>query len=519
MKRQTASRGPRGRYHVRLGFESLESRRLLDAASWIAAGSGNWDAAANWSSGTVPASTTDVTINPATPSTITILPGEADTVNSVTLGSNATLSLSSPDYTNPTSNLLTNSDFESPAVTNGTTTPASWNTWLNPAGTGQAYISTQYAYTGKQSFVVTGTNSGANQQIAATVGDSYTASIDAMTPGLTGNAQGYFDLYFYNSANAQVGGSSTNIFTSSSAVGGPLAGSVGALGWNHYYITAVAPANTSYAVAQISLWNPSGGGSVYFDDVELGPSATGGAATLTTGSVSNSGTILVGPANTLTVSGTLTQTATGVLDVGTTAAAGASALAAASVSNSGMVLIGPASTAAVSGALTQTSTGTFELGPAASSALSTLTAASISNSGTLLVGPKTTATISGTFSQASTGTLDLQLGGTASGDYAFVNVSGAATLAGTLKSDIVDGYAPKTTDTVTPMEYPQRIGKLRHGDDAWRFGIPALRRRHLHERGGQRRPERGDYRDHQCGDDFACRYDQPAGRQPGDLGQ
>ncbi len=368
MKRQTAARGPRGRYHVRLGFESLESRRLLDAASWIAAGSGNWDAAANWSSGTVPASTTNVTINPATASTITILPGEADTVNSVTLGSNATLSLSSPDYTNPTSNLLTNSDFESPAVTNGTTTPASWNTWLNPAGTGQAYISTHYAYTGKQSFVVSGTNSGANQQIAATVGDSYTASIDAMTPGLTGNAQGYFDLYFYNSANAQVGGSSTNIFTSSSAAGGPLAGSVGALGWNHYYITAVAPANTSYAVAQISLWNPSGGGSVYFDDVELGPSATGGAATLTTGSVSNSGTILVGPANTLTVSGTLTQTATGVLDVGTTAAAGASALAAASVSNSGMVLIGPASTAAVSGALTQTSTGTFELGPAASSA-------------------------------------------------------------------------------------------------------------------------------------------------------
>ena len=164
---------------------------------------------------------------------------------------------------------------------------------------------------------------GRTRQIAATVGDSYTASIDAMTPGLTGNAQGYFDLYFYNSANAQVGGSSTNIFTSSSAAGGPLAGSVGELGWNHYYITAVAPANTSYAVAQISLWNPSGGGSVYFDDVELGPSATGGAATLTTGSISNSGTILVGPANTLTVSGTLTQTATGVLDVGTTAAAGA----------------------------------------------------------------------------------------------------------------------------------------------------------------------------------------------------
>ena len=256
-----------------LGFESLEARRLLDAASWIAAGSGNWDAPANWSSGAVPTSTTDVTISPAAASTITILPGESDTVNSVTLGSNATLSLTSPDFTNPTSNLLANSGFESPAATNGTTSAASWNTWVNPTGTGQAYISTKYAYAGTQSFVVSGTNSGANQQVAATVGDSYTVSIDAMTPGLTGNAQGYFDLYFYNSTGTQVGGNSTNILTSSSATGGPLTGSVGALGWNHYYITSVAPANTAYAVAQISLWNPSGGGSVYFDNVKLGPTA------------------------------------------------------------------------------------------------------------------------------------------------------------------------------------------------------------------------------------------------------
>ena len=86
---------------------------------------GELDAATNWSSGTLPTSTTNVTISPATASTITILPGEADTVNSVTLGGNATLSLSSPDYTNPTSNLLTNSGFESPAASNGTTTPAS----------------------------------------------------------------------------------------------------------------------------------------------------------------------------------------------------------------------------------------------------------------------------------------------------------------------------------------------------------------------------------------------------------
>jgi hypothetical protein len=449
------------RYHVGLRFESLESRRMLDAASWITVGSGNWDLASNWSSGTVPTSTTDVTINPTVASTITILPGEADTVNSVTVGSNATLSVSSPDYTNPTSNLLTNPGFESPETTNGKTSPAYWNTWINPTGTGLAYLSTSYAHTGTQSFVVSGTNCGADlpaARIAATAGDSYTLSVYAMTPGLTGNADGYLNLYFYNASGTSTGDSSINILNSSSAAGGPLAGSVGALGWNHFYTTMVAPANSVTMDAQMTLWDPSGSGSVYFDDVALGPTATADPSSLTAGSISNSGTILVGPTDTLTTSGTLTQTSTGVLDVGTTAAAGASTLTAASISNSGTVLVGPGSTATVSGALTQTSTGTFELGPAAAAGASTLTAASISNSGLLLIGPKTTATISGTFTQTSTGTLDLQLGGTSSGSYGFVNVAGAATLAGTLKSDLVDSYTPSTTADIMPMEYASESG-------------------------------------------------------------
>ncbi|MGO9110783.1 MAG: beta strand repeat-containing protein, partial [Thermoguttaceae bacterium] len=430
-------------------------------AYWVPAGSGNWDVPANWSTGAVPTSATDVTISPAAAATINILSGESDTVNSVTLGSNATLSMSSPDYTNPTSNLLGNPDFESPVATNHTTLPTSWDTWLNPSGSGIAYLSTQYAYTRKQSFLVSGTNCGAIQYVPAIVGESYTVSVDAMTPGLTGNAQGYFDLYFYNSAYAQIGssGGSTNILSSSSAAGGPLTGSVGALGWNHYYITAVAPASTVYAAALVTLWNPSGGGSVYFDDCELGPTATGSPSSLTAGSISNSGTIRVAPASTLTTSGALTQTSTSILDLGTIA--GASTLTAASISNSGTILVGPASTATINGALTQTATGTFELGPADGGVASKLTAASVSNSGTLLVGPASKATIGGACVQASTGTLDLQLGGgPSSGNYGFVNVSGAATLAGTIKSDIVDGYAPSTTDAFTPMEFPSESGNF-----------------------------------------------------------
>ena len=303
------------RYHVGLHVESLESRRMLDAPSWVAAGSGNWDVAACWSTDAVPTSASSVTISPTVASTITILPGESDTVAGLTLGnSDATLSVSSPDYTNPTSNLLTNPGFESPEATNGKTSPAYWNTWINPTGTGLAYLSTSYAHTGTQSFVVSGTNCGADlpaARIAATAGASYTLSVYAMTPGLTGNADGYLNLYFYNASGTSTGDSSINILNSSSAAGGPLAGSVGALGWNHFYTTMVAPASTVTMDAQMTLWDPSGGGSVYFDDVELGPTATADPAALTAGSISNSGTILVGPTNTVTVSGTLTRTFNG----------------------------------------------------------------------------------------------------------------------------------------------------------------------------------------------------------------
>ncbi len=93
--------------------------------------------------------------------------------------------------TNPTTNWIVNSDFESPVTTNSTTSPATWWTW------GSSYLSSQYAYTGSQSLVVSGANSGVTEQFPATPGNSYTASVYAMTPAtnpLTGNAAGYLNL-------------------------------------------------------------------------------------------------------------------------------------------------------------------------------------------------------------------------------------------------------------------------------------------------------------------------------------
>ncbi len=310
-RRTTALRGGRRtrieRRQASPCFELLEQRQMLSSTAWIGA-SGNWNQASNWNNG-IPTATSDVTISPAAAQTITIQPGEADTVNSLNLGSNATLAM--PGGGAPT-NLLANSDFESPVTTNSTTPPATWTPW------GASYLSSQYAYTGSQSLVASGANSGMDQPFTPTPGTSYTASIYAMMPAtdpLTGNAAGFLELYFNDSSNNQLSNPSVTILTASSATGGPLAGSVGGQGWNHFSLTAVAPAGAASATVVFELYSTgNASGSVYCDDFDVGPTVPS-PSTLVAGSISNSGTLTVGPTNTVTIGGALTQTSTGTLDV------------------------------------------------------------------------------------------------------------------------------------------------------------------------------------------------------------
>jgi hypothetical protein len=408
LPRRCAAHGCRVSFVARsLRFELLENRWMLAADSWIG-GSGAWNTAGDWSAG-IPTSTSQVSISPTSAATITI--SSAVSISTLSLGSNASLSIASGSLStastvtnggtitvaagssltaggnynqaagatlsmpgggslaNPTSNLATNSDFESPAVSNNTPEPNSWSYW------GSEYVSTQYAYTGSQSLHMNGANSGVVESFSATPDATYTVSADAMTPAsdpLTGNETGQLELLFYNSSGTLLSSfaapNSLNVLTSSSPTGGPLAGSVGSQGWNHFNTSAVAPSGTATAEVGVltNYYSGTGGGSVFWDDVEFGPSSSGS---------------------------------------------------------------------------------------------STLTAASISNSGTITVGPSNTVSTSGAFAQTSTGTLDIQLGGAPStGAFGFVNVAGAATLAGTLKSDLVYGYIPATTDSFTPVEFASESG-------------------------------------------------------------
>ncbi len=412
-------------------FEQFEER-VLPSVSWVGSVSNNWNVAGNWSNDAVPTSTTDVSISTSAAATIVIVPAEVESINSLMLDSNDTLSITGGSLaiaanstiagnlsltgggtltaaaglansgtiaisaastftvdgsfsqstgatlslpggglpSIPAANLLTNSDFESPGIPGSGTTPTGWNSW------GSTSLSNQYAFSGAQSVQSSGPNSGMLQSFAVTPGASYTLSADAMTPAanpLTGSEGAYLELLFYNASGAQLSPysppNSVLVVSSSSAPGGPLTGSVGNQGWILVSTTAVAPAGaaTVDVFLAVGAYNGSGagGGTVYWDNAQFGPSLPG-PSKFVAGSISNNGTITVGPTNSVTTSGAFTQT--------------------------------------------------------------------------------------------STGTLDLQLGGApATGYYGSVKAA-TATLAGTLESDILYGYVPSTTDVFVPMTFASESG-------------------------------------------------------------
>ena len=128
--------------------------------------------------------------------------------------------------------------------------------------------------------MVSGSNSGVTQSFAVTPGASYTASVYAMTPAanpLTGSISAELQLLFYDSSNTQISSYSPPnqivVLSGSSATGGPLAGSVGGEGWNHFFTTAAAPANAVTVKVQLTTYSGGGsfGGAVYFDAAKFGP--------------------------------------------------------------------------------------------------------------------------------------------------------------------------------------------------------------------------------------------------------
>jgi hypothetical protein len=367
---------------VNLGVERLEDRVVPSTDTWISTGSGSWNTPGSWSTGQVPQAGDSVVINQ--PGNITVTLNSSTTVNSLSLtsdtlkitagtltlnansslnsgstlllsggnlaaGSGASLTDSGAITVQPGSqlsvagtftvnsgasltlpsgslgtgvgtNLLSNSGFEKPSVSNSTTPPAVWASW------GTSYLSTQYAHTGAQSLQEYGPNSGVLESFSVTPGVSYTGTVYAMTPAnnaLTGPEGGFLQVLFYDANGNQISPysppNSVTILTSASSPGGPIPGSVGNQGWNFFSTTAVAPSNAAKVNFVLETGAYTGlpgtpGGAVFWDDPQFGPTAVIGAQ-VSAGSLSNSGPITLGAGGTVTSAGTFTQAGSGTLSV------------------------------------------------------------------------------------------------------------------------------------------------------------------------------------------------------------
>src|SRR5438067_622395 len=96
LERRRLARKKMGRYRLRL--ESLEDRTLLDAVHWIG-GSGNWHDATHWDAGRVPGFADAAIINSSPALTVTIPSNDNIQVQSVTTGSDDTLSITGGSLT------------------------------------------------------------------------------------------------------------------------------------------------------------------------------------------------------------------------------------------------------------------------------------------------------------------------------------------------------------------------------------------------------------------------------------
>jgi hypothetical protein len=215
-------------------------------------------------------------------------------------------------------NLLTNTGFESPSVT--TTAPSGWASWGTP------YLSSQYAHNGAQSLEASGPNSGVLESFAVTPGVSYTGTVYAMTPAgnhLTGPEGAFLQVMYDDASGSQISSysppNSVEILNSSSATGGPIAGSVGSQGWNYFSTTTVAPAGAATANFILETGAYTGlpgtaGGAVFWDDTQFGPTAAS-AGTVSAVNIVNNGTINIGAGDTVAASGAFTQTESGTLNI------------------------------------------------------------------------------------------------------------------------------------------------------------------------------------------------------------
>ena len=214
-------------------------------------------------------------------------------------------------------NWLGNPGFETPAGVRLLDAARDLGSW------GSCYLSTQYAYTGSQSLVMSGANSGVTQVFSVTAGAAYTESVYAMTPAgrsATGSIDAEMQFFFYNSSGTMLSSYSPPNRTIVAAAQQHRRLAYGERGQPGLELLfqhgcgARGRGHGGRAACHLRQFHLRRSGVLRMRRRSRPTSAglTVGSSSAN-GTLSNSGTIVIGSPDAITVNGTYTQASTGVL--------------------------------------------------------------------------------------------------------------------------------------------------------------------------------------------------------------
>jgi hypothetical protein len=166
----------------------LEDRVLPTTVNWINPNSGNWDTAANWSTGSVPGAGDDVVINTTGAVTVTIQAGDYESVHSLTTASNDTLSITGGSLIVAANSTLSGGL----AITGGSLTASGSGTTLTAAGATNISTADLFAEGGATLSLPQLTSYSPNGGYFRSDGTGSVLDLSALT---TLAPTGYWDLY------------------------------------------------------------------------------------------------------------------------------------------------------------------------------------------------------------------------------------------------------------------------------------------------------------------------------------
>ena len=428
-RRQAASprRAAEGR-GGKLRFESLESRQMLSAVSWVGGTTGLWDKAANWSTGAVPGASSNVSIGSG--ATVTIQSGDAESIASLSTAAGSTLVMSGGSTASlsvASASLAGNCTIAYGGILEGNVT---FLATVNCSGTMSGTMQIASSGTLNISTSVAVKLGGVLDNYGAA---NWTGGQIWMLPGTTINNYGsWTDNPAVGSGGEVIIECAQNIhqcvFNNESGATFTQAG--GATSFSEFHINSPMIFNNlgTVVVSQGTL------------NLLSGLTQIPGSTPTQVGTVVIPGT-----------PGTLTGGNWEILAGGTLSTMpGGPAI----TTNDGNVTLSGAgsSFAAIDGLATNN--GTFSV----LSGATFTTAGGLTNNDSLSIGGAVD--VKGSYTQAASGTLVEQIGGTGTGQFGQLTATGTASVAGALDVDLTGGFQPGAGESFTFLSAASVVGQF-----------------------------------------------------------